>query len=950
MYYYGFFRSNDTSKDPEGQLYKAVIITDFQNLDVETVQSEELMMADSPFVVEYATEETDLFKPYKCSTATVSFYQENLNYNIISSTGDDVFVQLLKLKEPKVEGYNYTSIKTDAKFFDVEWVGFATPNTYSQSFNSIIDSFQLECQDAFSILKYYDYQKTNETSVSMVDILLRYVKILKCYKNIYISNNSGINQYEEPKNILEVCSILNRNFFDEDNQPEKVIDILENMFRFYGLSCVPYKDSLYLVNYKAILEGYNEYKYYYQKENGLTFYNDDFIEGGSAQLSDTMDIKKEDFASNDTKVSFVGTFNKVKVKDDMYVADTSIVDLSDTSNVIYPSFVYNGDYHIDNVKEKYSLCYLLPKEPNGQSIIDTVKFHMYRRDRIDQISEPSVETLDMEDVSDQFMNYQDNRIDYSTTQAFNMACYLQYDSKKVDDLEKDDPVFSYKKCYAIFQPPGIATTKDGEVSWSGFPSDLLYGKGAQAMIDFIGENFTYTKDCYLMFSGSFYHYPDTRGVPVESTWTTGPDYVDAESQWCSLQLGDLWYNGTDWQTEEVRFSIPRDLDNKSTYLSSKPIKDTNKGAYGIEGSGYVVKLPEDDVLSTKKIQFTIYRPFVVNKNSVYPQFPNYYRAFTTLIKDFNIELKHGNLLSSIYGNDDSDTEYSATVISGAVEDYDDIEQKITTWDNKSINYSSVLYSDYFTKDGVLEKNKDYLAVYHDKATGEITCAEEHIINSICSEYKKPKILFTATLHKEVKPYELITYHYFREFQNYYYLVVDSQSIDYAYNTNTITAVQIYDDKFTDKGWDKKTDWLQWYQTNFKELIQQFNKQRDYYRNGSIVKDSKIKTFGEKPITSIFYSYDEPEGRFSIEDNNLKFNIEEDVIYYNNGTKATGVMPKVQLRDFTNNLTIQRVIPWAFISTYWDNENLSLYVPNSIYRSAVYKIENGNLIISDYGSL
>ena len=40
-YYYGFFRSTDTSKDPHGQLYKVVIITDFANLDINNIKDKQ---------------------------------------------------------------------------------------------------------------------------------------------------------------------------------------------------------------------------------------------------------------------------------------------------------------------------------------------------------------------------------------------------------------------------------------------------------------------------------------------------------------------------------------------------------------------------------------------------------------------------------------------------------------------------------------------------------------------------------------------------------------------------------------------------------------------------------------------------------------------------------------------------------------------------------------------
>ena len=40
-YYYGFFRSTDTSKDPNWQLYKVVIITDFANLDINNINDKQ---------------------------------------------------------------------------------------------------------------------------------------------------------------------------------------------------------------------------------------------------------------------------------------------------------------------------------------------------------------------------------------------------------------------------------------------------------------------------------------------------------------------------------------------------------------------------------------------------------------------------------------------------------------------------------------------------------------------------------------------------------------------------------------------------------------------------------------------------------------------------------------------------------------------------------------------
>ena len=85
MYYWGFFRNLDFSNDENGQLYKVVIITDWRN-NSQTV-GEELVLNDSPFTVEYSVED-DIYKPYKCSTATIGILQEESGLSDTARTFD----------------------------------------------------------------------------------------------------------------------------------------------------------------------------------------------------------------------------------------------------------------------------------------------------------------------------------------------------------------------------------------------------------------------------------------------------------------------------------------------------------------------------------------------------------------------------------------------------------------------------------------------------------------------------------------------------------------------------------------------------------------------------------------------------------------------------------------------------------------------------------------------
>ena len=71
--------------------------------------------------------------------------------------GNNVLVKLLKEKprrSNKKEDY-----ESDKQNYTTEWVGFAVPNSYNQSYSNETDDFELECQDALSTLQYVKYKR-----------------------------------------------------------------------------------------------------------------------------------------------------------------------------------------------------------------------------------------------------------------------------------------------------------------------------------------------------------------------------------------------------------------------------------------------------------------------------------------------------------------------------------------------------------------------------------------------------------------------------------------------------------------------------------------------------------------------------------------------------------------------------------------------------------------------
>lgn len=163
--------------------------------------------------------------------------------------------------------YEDEGMDTDNDVFDVVWTGYATPNAYSQSYSSSLDLFELECQDALSTLKYkrfsIDSTKINPYT-SFYDILIRYIGELGNYKHIYASS-SLVLPTEDLGSILEFIYINGNNFIDEDSKASSVLEVLNEICVYLGLTMIAWGDSVYFLDYHSLEHG--EYYEYYSRES-----------------------------------------------------------------------------------------------------------------------------------------------------------------------------------------------------------------------------------------------------------------------------------------------------------------------------------------------------------------------------------------------------------------------------------------------------------------------------------------------------------------------------------------------------------------------------------------------------------------------------------------------------------------------------------------------------------
>lgn len=226
-----------------------------------------------------------------------------------------------------------------------------------------------------------------------------------------------------------------------------------------------------------------------------------------------------------------------------------------------------------------------------------------------------------------------------------------------------------------------------------------------------------------------------------------------------------------WSTEEGTFRLFfYASDTKHINNKDYSVLDTS-GDYSVSGipSGYVIPLPESATVQGSIPEFEIYTRGRIDGS---------YRLDAIWLKNFGIELAIGQ--DSNVKDDDwqTDTEYTNIINEEYIEEADDVECKINTWDNKAPTYSVVLYDD--------GKNQSYLDEVKNLVSGETHRLEEHIIYDFVNQYKQPSIQLELNLKERLMPTTVVTVPILDKDKKF---IVDSYSRDYYNCSNNIKLIE-----------------------------------------------------------------------------------------------------------------------------------------------------------------
>lgn len=859
MIYVGYFRNYNTSSDPNGQLYKVVVTTNFQSegeWQYEEIQGEkdgisvlyripndgvELTMSDRPFIVKYEGEGNNIYKPYKCSTAEVGFMIPNFIEDFTLVKKNDILVKLYKLKEG-VERYDdhYYNPNTgeslykqphwgyinnrrtligerydlgeEYKFYDLEWVGFGTPNTYSQQYVRVSDEYTLQAQDALSTLKYFDYGVENRgirSFAGFFSVILE--KIKSIYEHIYVTDGVQItNSFN--KSIFELLYANDGNFFDEDDNPDDCLSVMESLMQFLGCTVIPYRGDLYVLNYDTIGDEMFTFdtfrKVSLPSPSGvmsIVYMNNNT----KKVVGELLDLGNDLIAGANTTLSMSNTYKKVKIHNNEYNYDEIIPDLDEDKYLEtiftfdeFGNWIFPTEYHKGNHTYDYETR---PCRFYGE---------IYRTHNIGDME---VTTWDYEPDE---RNTQTGGITIHTTPIGEPTQYLElwanhigckpldYNFLEVNiETSMNDLLANYdvKRKYFFYTRPIVSTSMPKPTMYT----ELLHVGNQpafeQPMLRFKTKVIPMKSDQYLHLKGTWTFY--NTAVPYEFGWNGSlnpllkifPKYMYV---WAKVQIGDEYYlknrtiaTGTsydyEWSTTPCwcklyygGFGFTSSDDN--AFENSFSFIKNNFGVDQL-----AIKLPAftgGNVRNTN-ITVTFNRPVGCGKD--YNSVSGFmYFAGSTTLEDFDIKIINEEEVQWRKTKDkerqtETDGEYEITMNEDAVDDFPTISMKLSSNYKHGLSMASVfamnpspLLVDRYRMSSITR--------LYNRGNGVMGIPEDVYINEIARTYNQPCIILDVPVFNKVTPFDLFKWQ--SQFNNKKF-VVDVLEYDYANDIANLTLFE-----------------------------------------------------------------------------------------------------------------------------------------------------------------
>ena len=595
---------------------------------------------EAPFSIEIADDDF-LYVPVRFSTATIRV------------VGTDYLQSLYST------GYRQYRVIFKRSGI-VTWCGFIKPELYTQEYSGTIFELEIECISAMSVLEYIDYKTKNEAEkgfVTLWELLTRCVSESRgSYSNVYVPHvyAKDKSNYTAWANVLKGMTISEQNFFDEDDKPMKLKEVLEEVCKFLNWTCVDWKGDLYFVD---VDHAGDYYKY------TLDFSAYTTVRGF------TISVQKVTFSGDNHTLDILGGYNKATVKDSNYPVGNLLPDEDFKKD---KKLLSRLNSRLDR------RCYRKFLYPKNWDMF------LYNEGKV--------------------ITNKDLELYAYGAHEFEGGILERYCNYKIEDGKPDISDYSFTDVIQIKWPK----ERYGNDAPNEGGGKVMTIKGAAAV---------YSTGIFCV-SGSYKFINVDDMIPWDSSST--PTHLYAQ-----IRIGNMYYGSlrpgagqpNEWAANPG-YTFKLDYERtgaKQDYYPMINQKTLDMPYSGVTG----VIIPIDRVLRGD-FEFTLLTPIGQS-----------FRVGGVLVKDFKLSYHKPDDDET---SDNSDRTYENIVNEDYINELDEIEFKISSYNNDGACYSKVMLGDNYLTDNLYSSIEQ-----------KLVRPEEHLIRRIINQYGYTKTKLTQVL-------------------------------------------------------------------------------------------------------------------------------------------------------------------------------------------------------------
>jgi hypothetical protein len=630
------------------------------------------------------------------------------------------------------------------------WCGFIKPELYTQDYSTHTHEIEMDCMSAVSTLEYVKYTQADSAGLKFVSLKSLIARALTAangrYSKIYIPHTFAATAADYGTNALmrDDCVISEQNFFDEEDKPMSFKDILEEICRFSHTTLFDDYGNLYFADHDYT-DAYDEWTL---ADGALT------MTTANALSISSHSVQTIGFGGSGHALDIIAGYNKATVKTNNYKNGDKVFPdenwdslkalyIDDESANIY--YVL-GKNDIQKLTCKSRCIWLVPSawqprmyESAGttedgvkMSTLEVGTYGGYYNNNGTPICEKVTEVTDINHfMVNSGFGYKEFKPRYG-------AYIAKYCEWQLDDDGKDT-ITSYSFDHIMFirvismhsaGDAGTAAPKhdtvyfdptkyNGLFNYSGHMPVAAYADGAIAInmqVVTTGQGF-----------GS-----EIQGIAKNGYYYSGEENTFAEGAKIKftfiLRIGTKYWNGTAWTETASTFDVSTQEMKKAGSFTQLETNKTLSMPYN-DLSGWVI---ETNGTLKGELYFSI-------RNA----------SMNCAIKDLSLKYQ----LKDDYTADttDGDRVYTNVVNADYINEMEDIEEKISSYNHDGLCYSKVLLGDDFIQDALYE------------GINKVTTRPENLLlRRIVNQYDAPKIKLTQVLmngNEDVKPIDRLTDEY-----------------------------------------------------------------------------------------------------------------------------------------------------------------------------------------------